>query len=219
MKLRLQGLSYSQIKDRIPAGKGTLHYWLRHYPLSLEQKNKLYERRDIWVENFRETMRKKREEVELKAYLEQKKIIGRITKRDLMMLGVGLYWGEGQKGGSSVSVSNTDPRIILFSLLWLEKCFGISRTSSIVKIYTHLYSDMDIKSEIGYWKKTLGVERKQFTKPYIKLSKKSELDYKGFGHGTCRIQVASAKIKRQITATMKIFAERAGSSAVVAPSL
>ena len=217
--MRLQGLSYSQIKDRIPAGKGTLHYWLRNYPLTPEQRNKLYQRRDIWVENFRETMRRKREAMQMIIYSEQKRKIGRLKKRDLMMIGIGLYWGEGQKVGSSVSISNTDPRIILFSLLWLEKCFGIERTSPKVSIYTHFYSDMDANKEIMFWKRTLGVKKSQFAKSYIKLSKRSDLDHKSFGHGTCRIQVASAKIKRQILAAMRIFSERAGSSAVVAPSL
>jgi len=200
-------MSYSQIKELIPAGKGTLNYWLRNYPLTDEQKAKLYERKDIWIENFRETMRKKREERWRMVYEIQKKRIGRLSKRDLFLIGAGLYWGEGQKGGSSLSVSNTDPDVIKFWLLWLEKCCGVKRRDRKVSIYTHFYSDMDIDKEIEFWRKTLKVERSQFAKSYIKQSKRTDLDQKSFGHGTCRIQVANVKIKQEVMATIKLISE------------
>jgi len=209
IELRLRGMSYSQIKRIIPAGKGTLNYWLKNYQLTDEQKKKLYGRRDLWIEKFREVMKAKREEKLKKIYTMQKSYVGRINKRDLAMMGTGLYWGEGQKGGSSVSVSNTDPEVMKFCLLWLEKCFGVNRKSEKMRIYTHFYSDMDVEKETDFWRRTLGVNKPQFAKPYIKLSKRSDLDYKSFGHGTCRIQLSNVKIKERVMANIQIFSELA----------
>lgn len=209
IELRMQGKSYSQIRDEVGAGKGVLSYWLKNYPLTEEQKTRLYDKRDIWVEKFRESMRRKREANLKLIYDRQKKYWGRFTQRDLMIMGVGLYWGEGQKGGSSVSVCNTDPDVILLCLFWLETCFGINRNDKRLRIYLHLYSDMKVEESVIYWRDILGVSRDQFTKPYIKQSSRAGLTYKSFGHGTCRIQLADAKIKKEIMATIRIFSNAA----------
>lgn len=207
VELRLQGMSYTQIQKIVKAGKGVLNYWLKDYPLSEEQKRKIYSNREVWVENFRESMKRKREEKFQQVVLEQKKAIGKIDKKNLYIAGVFLYWGEGQKGSSSASLSNTDPSVMKFYLLWVEKCFGLKRTDPKVRIYLHLYSDMDFMKSMAYWRDTLRVNESQFAKPYIKKSTLAALDYKSYGHGTCRIQIANVKMKNQIMATIKLFSE------------
>jgi hypothetical protein len=200
-------MSYTQIQKIVKAGKGVLSYWLKDYPLSEEQKKKIYSNREVWVENFRETMKRKRDDRFQQVILEQKKMIGKIDKKNLFIAGVFLYWGEGQKRSSSASLSNTDPDVIKFYLLWIEECFGLKRTNSKVRIYLHLYSDMDFVESMVYWRDILKVNESQFAKPYIKKSTLAALDYKSFGHGTCRIQIANVKMKNQIMATIKLFSE------------
>ena len=75
VELRLQGMSYTQIQKIVKAGKGVLSYWLKDYPLSEEQKKKIYSNREVWVENFRETMKRKRDDRFQQVILEQKKMI------------------------------------------------------------------------------------------------------------------------------------------------
>lgn len=207
VELRLQGMTYSQIGKIIKAGKGTLHYWLRDHPLSEEQLAMVKAKKELQIEHFIEAMKKRREDLLVKVYEEQKKTVGTISKRDIFVAGAFLYWGEGQKGSSSVSVSNSDPRVLKFCMAWFEICFGISRVNPKLKIYLHLYSDMDFEKEKEFWKNTLGTNYEQFAKPYIKNSTRNSLDYKSFGHGTCRIQISNAKIKNEIMATIKIFSE------------
>ncbi len=70
---------------------------------------------------------------------------------------------------------------------WLG-LLGISRND--VKVKLHLYKDMNISREVNFWQRELGVNRRQFIRPYIKDSLLSGLTYKsGFGHGTCNIVV------------------------------
>ena len=51
-----------------------------------------------------------------KAKEEARKEIGEITKRDLFMLGIGIYIGEGAKTFDIVRVINADPKIIKFTV-------------------------------------------------------------------------------------------------------
>src|SRR3989344_9817 len=162
VELRLEGLSYSEIKKHIFASNGVLSYWLKGYPLTKEQKLRLRGKKAVQIEKFREAMKKKRESRLLETYRGVQKQIGKITDRDLFVAGTFLYWGEGQKVTGSVSVSNTDPNILKFCLLWLDKCFVVHRQNPRLRIYLHLYSDMKVDDEIDYWKKVLAVDRAQF---------------------------------------------------------
>ncbi len=203
VELRLKGWSYSQIRKEINVGKGTLSYWLNNYPLTVEQKLKIYSKRDLWVERFRESMAMKRKVRMERNYEDAKNKFGVVGNRDLEVAGAFLYWGEGQKMGDVVSVSNANPEIIKFAIKWLESCFSVNKSS--MKVCLHLYSDMNVEEEIGFWVKQLEIDRSRFAKPYIKKSTKANLDYKSFGHGTCRIQVGSVKIKEQIMATIGLI--------------
>ena len=61
INLRLSGCSYSQIKDKIGVSKSTLSNWLDKYPLSNERIRELRDNSPKRIENYRNTMRRKRE--------------------------------------------------------------------------------------------------------------------------------------------------------------
>lgn len=56
IKMRLEGKSYSQIKEHVKVSKGTLSLWLRKYPLSQEHMRELRDFSEKRIENFRRTM-------------------------------------------------------------------------------------------------------------------------------------------------------------------
>ena len=101
-RLRAEGKSYSEIKDVLNVGKGTLSAWLNDMPLSREQIRLLRDINPRRIENYRETMRKKRELRLDDAYERVRKDMGKLSRRDLFIGGFYLYWGEGNKssGGS-----------------------------------------------------------------------------------------------------------------------
>lgn len=200
--LRLKGYSYSQIKGELGLSKSTLSGWLKDYPLPEERLNEL-RHSEKKIEKYRETCRKKKEKILNNVYAEEKKIIFPLTKRDLFIAGLFLYWGEGGKTmESQLTLSNTNPAAIKFFIYWLENSLDIDRKK--LKIKLHLYKDMDIDQEIKFWMKSLKVSRSQFTKPYIKNSNKAGLTYKnGFGHGTCNAIIGSAVLGRKILMGLK----------------
>ena len=69
-------------------------------------------------------MRLKREKRLKKCYKKEKKRWLSFSKRELYIAGLFLYWGEGLKLlKSSISLNNTDPKVIKFYLYWLIKSF------------------------------------------------------------------------------------------------
>ena len=127
----------------------------------------------------------KKKDLRLKeVYKKVSKDIGQFSKREIFLLGLFLYWGEGTKRASySTQLTNTNPAMLIFFIKWLQ-LLGVDKKDLKVKL--HLYSDMDIKESIAFWSKILKIDISQFKKSYIKETTLKSITYKnGFGKGTC----------------------------------
>ncbi len=211
-------MSYSQIKKELGVSKSTLSIWLRMYPLSKQQIRILRDVSEVRIEKFRESMRKKREKRLLTYYEEEKGKLLPLSDRELFIAGLFLYWGEGNKASrSAVALYNTDPTMVRFGLYWLKKSLGI--TVDKIRVRLHLYSDMNIEQETAYWEQVLSLPSHNFTKPYIKKSLKSELDRKGFGHGTCGLVVHNTILKERIIMALKTVGDYYTEDSVISSRL
>lgn len=205
-------MSYSQIKKILKVSKSTLSLWLRNYPLSEERIKELqrlgWKKSEASRERFRNTMRRKKEKKLEQFYKENKKLLFPFSKREFFLAGLFLYWGEGAKTQlTELAVSNTDPSIIKFFIVWLTKCLKLPKGK--FKIQLHLYKDMHIEKEIQFWSKTLGIPFNQFTKPYIKKTSTTRINHKGgFGHGTCKIRVGGADLAEKMHMAIKAIADK-----------
>ncbi len=186
IRLRREGASYSQIQKRIGVSKSTLSLWLRDMPLSEKRLRSLRDFSAVRIEHFRESMRRKREVRHEAVYQRVSAEVANLSRRDIFIAGLFLYWGEGGKTADATTVlSNNDPAMIRFFILWLES-LGASRER--MRVYLHLYSDMDLKKELAYWSRELSLPPSAFRKPHVKKSKRSELTYvQKFSHGTCNL--------------------------------
>lgn len=206
IRLRLQGMSYSQIRKIIPVSKSSLSMWLEKYPLSIDRLRELRDHSQVRIEKCRETKIKKREVRQLGVYKKVSENIGDLTKRELMLAGFFLYWGEGTKSsGCTVMLSNTDPDVLKLFIQWL-KLFDITNDRIVIKL--HIYKDMNPSTSVQYWSEQLYIPPKQFNKPTIKHSNLCDITYKnGFGHGTCHVQVFSRDLKEYILMGLKYIRE------------
>ena len=206
--LRKQELSYSEIKKRLQVSKSTLSLWLRNYPLSKQRINELRGSNEKRIEKYRETRKKTREDRLKKYYLEQKKKVFPLDKRDIFIAGLFLYWGEGSKSKpTDLFLSNTNPSIINFFIKWMETVFKIPRSQ--LKFRMHFYEDMDVKKETAFWAKTLNVSETQFANPYIKKTSSWRINEKGsFGHGTCNAGIWDARLCEQVLMAIKTVADK-----------
>lgn len=208
LNLRKQGMSYSQIKKILKISKSTLSNWLNKYPLSKERIRELRDKNEMRIEKYRETMKQKKEKRLKEFYEIQKRIILPLSKRELFIAGLFLYWGEGSKGNMTrASLSNTDPAMLKFFIRWITECLDVPKEK--LKIHIQLYADMDIAKEIDFWSRTLNIPRQQFIKPYIKKSLITRINHKGgFGHGTCNVNIGNARLSESIMMAIKAIIDK-----------
>lgn len=189
------------IKQELGISKSTLSGWLSDKPLPPERIKELQANNPKRIEKFRETMRQKRERRWRNVYKKARKDIGKLTKRELFLAGIFLYWGEGMKRKyCTVSVSNTDVEVIRFFLQWL-RLLGVKRNR--VRIRLHLYQDMSVEEEIKWWSRKLRVPQENFSRPYIKSSSRKDLTYSNVAmHGTCNAEYYDRDLYEYIMACL-----------------
>jgi len=87
----------------------------------------------------------------------------------LLGLGIGLYWGEGTKASKySIRLGNTDPKLILSFILFLEHILGVNRSN--LKFGLQVFTDIDIASAMNFWCRELSIQPSQFYKPTVTIS-------------------------------------------------
>lgn len=115
----------------------------------------------------KEETNKKKENIHKKAVKE----IGKLTRRDVLIAGVALYWGEGFKKDHLVGLATTDVGIAKFYIKWLRVCFNISHDRLILRLTINEERIKDINMVSNFWCKELGIDKSQFSKPYIQKTK------------------------------------------------
>lgn len=206
IKLRKQGKSYSDIRKIVKVSKSSLSLWLRNVQLSDAQRTAIKDRRKRAVETYRKTMKLKRLRRSSSYYVNQKNTWVPLTEREIFIAGLFLYLGEGNKASpNSIGITNTDPSVVKFSLYWITKALKIPKNK--IRIQLHLYSDMVIEDEIEFWLTQLKMKRSSLVKPYIKKSNRTEIDQKGWGHGTCGLVVHNTVLKENILMAIRAITD------------
>jgi len=208
LKLREEGKSYSQIKAIIGVGKGTLSYWLKNHPLPEKRLRELRDWNEQRIERYRQTRTRIREAYLNKIYAIQKQRIFPLLQRDLFIAGLFLYWGEGSKTKFELEVANTDPAVPRFFIYWVTKFLKLDKSK--IRVHIHLYSNMDVEKELGFWSKTLDIPKVQFLRPYIKRNSSLKINRGTFGHGTCTIRISNAKVAKEVLMGLKAIRNHFG---------
>jgi hypothetical protein len=168
--------------------KGTLSDWLKEIPYNpSEEVKKRIKLGHIKTGQYRHNQRMA--DIEAMRKL-AKKELGTLTKRDLWLLGIGLYLGEGSKLYESIRIINSDPEIIKIALKWFREICGLGNENFTPSV--HLYPDNDIKETINYWSKITGIPKRQFGKTQIdRRRNKSGKKKRKLPYGTLHLQVKS----------------------------
>ena len=86
-----------------------------------------------------------------------------LKKAMLYGLGLGLYWGEGNKKNlNSVRLGNTDPKLIKKFLEFLETVYFIDKRR--LRFGLQIFNDMDSRRVLLFWQKELGISSSRFYK-------------------------------------------------------
>lgn len=198
IKLRLQGKSYNEIRKLLDIpSKGTLSYWFKNFPLPPETQKKLArnielaQKRGLFRFNRKRT--KAIEQENRDALLNAKKEINILTKRELLLVGAALYWGEGTKsirsgGSNGIAIANSDPLLVAIFMRFVREIFGTSEDRIRAGIQVH--DNVDIEAARRFWSKVtkLPVDRFYIIKQVSSASKKKRPS-NSLPYGTAIIKV------------------------------
>jgi len=192
IELRRQGYSYNLIRKQVPVSKSSLSLWLSDVPYK-PNKDVVNRIRGAQLKSGEWKRRDKQRSLEL-ANNEAKEMLGDLSDRDLFMLGIGVYIGEGAKTAYQTRIINSDPQVICLAIRWLEEFFGLSTANLYIRLY--LYPDNDIKKSLLFWSNITGIPISQFSKTQVDRRVKKEKKKGMLKHGTAHLGVKSCGEKR-----------------------
>lgn len=174
------------IKEDLGVSKSTLSDWLSRVPFT---PNEEVIRRvgDARLKSARFKHRLKFENIK-NMKKEATSDIGTLSARDIFMLGIGLYFGEGSKAQEEVRIVNSDPVVIKIMLRWFRDFCGVQ--SHHIRAAIHGYPDNDIDELMNFWSRKLDISREQFIKTSIDTRQnKSPQSKRKLPYGTVHVYV------------------------------
>lgn len=207
--LRKKGRSINIISKELDVSKSTVSYWCRDISLSPAQINKLaLKRRRAGIKSFMQATEKRRakrkkDTAQMKSL--GKADVGTLSQRDLYILGLGLYWGEGYKrGNEETGFTNSDPAIIRVILKWFQDIFSIPLSSFTLRVSINKLHQARENEILKYWSKVTKVPRNQFTKTsFLKQHSKKVYQDSSHYYGTLRVKVQKGtNLRRRILGSL-----------------
>lgn len=194
-KLRASGLGLNQVSGLSKVPKSTIRLWIRDIKLSSEQKAALNKKASealqkgrIKAQKLNSQRRIEKEDVLLaKGRME----IGNLSKKELLIAGIALYWAEGfkNKHEKRLGFCNSDPQMILFYLRWLKEALGISKKYITARVSLNIaYENKEPKIK-EYWADIVGIPLSQFTTSFYQNSQWKKQYSDDNYHGVLRIHV------------------------------
>ena len=176
------------IKQALGVPISTMSYWFRERPF--KPNKKVLDR--IKYGPIKSGAKRHNQKVQNIEKLKEAgaKEIGKLSHRDLWMLGIGLYIGEGSKTIESIRIINSDPAVIVVGIKWLKQICLLSNKN--IKIRLHLYPDSNEKEAIKFWRDVTGIPTKNFRKSSIDIREnKKASNGRKLPYGTAHISVVS----------------------------
>ncbi|KKR03488.1 MAG: hypothetical protein UT31_C0019G0007 [Parcubacteria group bacterium GW2011_GWF2_39_13b] len=120
-----------------------------------------------------------------------------IKEAQLFGLGIGLYWGEGNKANkNTVRLGNSDANLLKIFIKFLNKFFKIKKSD--LKFHLHVFTDIKISDAKKYWIKELGIKEKQIYKPLISKSGSIGMYRRKSKYGVMTLYYGNTKVRNKL---------------------
>lgn len=211
-KLRTQGRSYGEIQKLLGVPKATLSAWFSHLELSdtaklrLKNKAKATSIQALVKRNISQThlAEERARTIREKANKE----VAKLSKKDLFLIGVSLYWAEGYKRpkmykgkirtSHAVSLTNSDPHLVKTFVRFLGEVCQVpeERISANLRMYRHQNESYLIE----FWNKITHISPSKFSAYYYgnSASTLGEKPLNILPYGTIQIRVNSTELYHRI---------------------
>ncbi|HEY4504970.1 MAG TPA: hypothetical protein VJI73_04335 [Candidatus Paceibacterota bacterium] len=178
-KLYLQdGLSAAQIAEKFSLSQNAINYWLAKHEI---QKRSISEALYLKLNPNGDPF----------CYQSPS------TTEEWMLfgLGIGLFWGEGNKRSkSSVRLGNIDPGLIRNFLKFLDKIFSIDKKK--LRFGLQIFSDTSPKVARRYWEKELHLSSSQFQKVIVTPARSPGTYKHKSEYGVLTVNFSNTKLKK-----------------------
>lgn len=192
--LRKRGESIKVIAKRLSVSKGAVSRWCRDIELSSEQVDALNKRRikGGYAGRLKGARMQRERKLALIRDYDQiaQKVCRKLSRREFLLTGVALYWGEGTKTDTRIGFANSDPALIRFIMKWFREVMYVSdeRFSFTVIINeTHKHRIREVES---FWAGVVGCSKDRFKKSAFVKAKNKKVYLNAKEHfGTLHIYV------------------------------
>lgn len=170
--LRSDGWSVNDIALELGVAKSTAYQWVRHLPLDrdAERARRKREHAKLMTEAQWAARRQARVAEQAAERAAAAETVGRLSDREVLLLGAVAYWCEGSKGKPwrplyLPTFTNSDPVLVQLYLAFVET-LGIPRAALRYRISIHESADAGLATE--WWAKQIGVAASCFQRPTLK---------------------------------------------------
>lgn len=129
-----------------------------------------------------------------------------VTKEDFTLfgMGVGLYWGEGnKKNKNTVRLGNTDPNLVKKFLEFIDRFYAVSPER--IRFGLQIFSDMNPEVALRFWTKSLSVSSKKFGKIIVTPARGVGSYREKTKHGVLTVYIFNKKLRDLICGEIEKF--------------
>lgn len=177
-------MTYGEIMNLIPVGKGTLAYWCKDIQLTEEQidaiKVRIPSRRGVPTD----TNWKRRLEIQ-RIRTEAQESFTTLRHDPMWVAGVVMYWAEGAKTTPRLGMANTDARALRLFISWVRTYLD---PNAEFVLALHLHAGNDDDEAKRWWANALGLGNVPFFETFVKPPGTGHRKNRWL-HGVCRVQV------------------------------
>jgi hypothetical protein len=192
-------MSIGQIATQLKVSKGSVSLWCRDISLTEKQAQRLHLNsvRAGHAGRLRGALKNKQQRIERIESLRRlaQDDVGVLSKRDLLLIAVALFWAEGAKSGSRFMFVNSDPAMILCMYRYVIEVEKVDPKDIFVRIQINRIHEPRIRSVLKFWRTLLNLSAEQFGTPYYiqALSKKVYENHSSY-FGIARLGVRKGTI-------------------------
>ena len=194
IKLRSRGESIKIIARMLRVSPGSVSVWCKNVKLTRKQLKTLE------IHAHDPNYGRRLQNSQLQRSIKNQKIrdlfelgkseINILSKRELFLVGVALYWAEGFKKDTQVGFANSNPDMINLYLKWLYECCNIKNEDLIVRVTVNISHKQRVFEIQHFWSKYTNIPLESFRKPFFQNFKwKKTYEKPNEYYGVLRVKV------------------------------
>jgi hypothetical protein len=203
IQMRRQEKTYNEINRLLGTPKSTLSGWFKGLKIPLIIKRRLWTNNQRkWAQSI--TIYNKKRALDIfnrNNEIQQRlsKEMGRLTKRELMLIGTALYWAEGDKKARwRCKFSNSDPEIIKIIMNFFRNLCKVPENK--FRAYIQIHPNISEQKAKVFWSKISGIPFEQFDKTLTSISKSSKFKRlpNTLPYGTFSVRISNVNLVNRI---------------------